>query len=307
MARLITSAPSEASQRQPGQRQRGLREGLGFALGRNLIAIPDESIFGRKRPLAKSTLERILMGLKKFGSPALEPWLVVLRNHMHGKSIRGPLPTVTASGNHVGLAEPFFTVSHGLDGHKNGRTRSVHDPMPTITGANDHGVVEPYLIHVNHTRDKFRGQPVSEPLRTVTAKRGIALCDPYLVHINQKGSLGLDSLDDPMRTITCDSADFGLVEPVMEPAGQPFLVRVLRRTQGANPADPFDRRPTPRRDLSRRRRPGTARLGRRRTLPDQVQPYRGRALDRRATRHHRRTDSPGGIPWLPRVPGFGAS
>jgi DNA (cytosine-5)-methyltransferase 1 len=53
-------------------------------------SIEGSSIFNRKKPLAKSTVERILVGLRKFGGPALEPWIVVLRKHLSGKSTRDP-------------------------------------------------------------------------------------------------------------------------------------------------------------------------------------------------------------------------
>jgi DNA (cytosine-5)-methyltransferase 1 len=195
-------------------------------------SIPGESIFGRKRPLARSTIERILLGLKKFGGPDPEPWLVILRRHMAGKPITGPIPTLAANGKHVGVAEPYLvTISHGLGGHTNGRTRSIHEPMPTVTGANDHGVAEPYLIQVNHTRDGFRGQSVKEPLPTITAKRGTALVRPFLLPHRTFKNMAADSLDDPMRTITASSSDFALVEPI----AQPFLVPFFGERPGQTP------------------------------------------------------------------------
>jgi DNA (cytosine-5)-methyltransferase 1 len=54
------------------------------------------SIFNRKKPLAPKTLERIYAGAVKFGWP--EPYLVILRNHMAGQSVDGPLPTIAANG-----------------------------------------------------------------------------------------------------------------------------------------------------------------------------------------------------------------
>jgi DNA (cytosine-5)-methyltransferase 1 len=188
-------------------------------------SIPGESIFGRKRPLAKSTMERILLGLKKFGGRDLEPWLVVLRRHMAGKPITGPIPTLAANGKHVGVAEPYLiNISHGgPKGHANGRTRSIHAPVPTVTGIREHAVVEPYLIHVNHSRDKFRGQPVTEPLPTITAKRGTALVHPFLLPHRTFKNMTADSLDDPMRTITANSSDFALVEPIAQPFLVPFF------------------------------------------------------------------------------------
>jgi DNA (cytosine-5)-methyltransferase 1 len=46
------------------------------------------SIFGRKKPLAPATIERIAAGLRKFGGAAAEPFLVILRNHQDARSLR---------------------------------------------------------------------------------------------------------------------------------------------------------------------------------------------------------------------------
>ncbi|TIS43329.1 MAG: DNA cytosine methyltransferase, partial [Mesorhizobium sp.] len=63
-------------------------------------SIKGKSIFNRKKPLAPKTLARIYAGAVKFGWP--EPFLVILRQHMDGQSLDGPLPTVAALGNHIG-------------------------------------------------------------------------------------------------------------------------------------------------------------------------------------------------------------
>src|SRR3546814_11491626 len=38
-----------------------------------------------------------------------QPYLVILRRHCDALSIDLPLPTITANGNHLGLAEPRLT------------------------------------------------------------------------------------------------------------------------------------------------------------------------------------------------------
>jgi DNA (cytosine-5)-methyltransferase 1 len=65
-----------------------------------------------------------------------EPFLVILRNHMAGQSVDGPLPTIAANGNayraraadHAGepLVEPFVLSRQG-----GGAPRSVDEPTPT--------------------------------------------------------------------------------------------------------------------------------------------------------------------------------
>ncbi|HVI92325.1 MAG TPA: hypothetical protein VM659_28805 [Dongiaceae bacterium] len=59
---------------------------------------------GRKtmtRRLRWKTLARIYAGAIKFDWP--EPFLVILRNHMAGQSVDGPLPTIIAGGHPVDI------------------------------------------------------------------------------------------------------------------------------------------------------------------------------------------------------------
>lgn len=201
----------EATHAQPGTLQ-GL---LPWRPAREIIdwTLAGESIFARKRPLSKSTRDRILMGLKKFGSPKLEPWLVVLRNHMNSQAISRPLPTIAAGGTHLGLAEPFLvSVAHGNN--------------PKGSGRGNGG----------------RVRSVDTPLRTLTAGgRSEALIEPFLVPHRTFRNMTVDSLDVPIRTITACSSDFGLVEPVLtdgadeEPIGKPFLVPFFGERPGQKP------------------------------------------------------------------------
>ena len=57
-------------------------------------SIKGKSIFNRKKPLAPATLQRSFNGALKSNWP--EPFLVILRNHMVGKSVDGPVPTIAA-------------------------------------------------------------------------------------------------------------------------------------------------------------------------------------------------------------------
>lgn len=100
--------------------------------------IRGRSIFDRKKPLSARTLARIHAGAVKFGWPA--PFLVVLRNHMAGRSIDAPLPTVAAQGGHIGLAEPFVVANR-----TNNAARLTDTPVPVLTTAHGGGVavVEP--------------------------------------------------------------------------------------------------------------------------------------------------------------------
>lgn len=120
-------------------------------------SIKGESIFNRKRPLAPATMERIAYGLKKFGWP--EPFLLVLRNHMDGRSLDEPVPTLAAAGQHIGLVEPFIVpMEHGKD---NRRVCSID---------------QPFLIKYYGCGENVSS--VAEPLDTVTTKERFGLVEP---------------------------------------------------------------------------------------------------------------------------------
>jgi DNA (cytosine-5)-methyltransferase 1 len=159
----------------------------------------------RKRPLADNTMARIEAGLKKFGGPNAEPYLVVLRNNMGARSVDEPVPTITASGKHIGLAEPFVVVMKGTSD-----AATVDRPLPTVTTKDHLAVCEPFLI------PQFTDNPprsVEMPLNTLTtSSRGVGLVEPYMVAVNH-GSEDVDSVDRPLRTVTATSSDMALVEP----------------------------------------------------------------------------------------------
>jgi DNA (cytosine-5)-methyltransferase 1 len=85
-----------------------------------------------------------------------------------------PLGTVTAKGQHFGLVEPIMIESDGT-------LRKASVPIPEIAGTGTIGLVEPYLIHVNH-HGGDRVRSVNQPLPTVCGNRGeMAMCEPFLL------------------------------------------------------------------------------------------------------------------------------
>jgi DNA (cytosine-5)-methyltransferase 1 len=189
---------------------RGAREIIDWAL-------PSQSIFTRKRPLKPATMRRILEGLRRFGGPSLEPFLVILRNHADGRSLDQPIPSVAAAGGHHALVEPVIVkVTHG----DRKRERSVDEPLPTITSANrgELGIAEPFLIPYHHERagQSPRTHAVDAPLPVVPTENVFGLVEPFIVlprGFDQTGRK-VDSIDDPVRTVTSVAGHtFGLVEP----------------------------------------------------------------------------------------------
>jgi DNA (cytosine-5)-methyltransferase 1 len=205
--------------------------------------IQGESIFTRKRPLARTTLERIAAGLRKFCGEAAEPFLVILRRHMDGKSLDEPVPCLTASGQHVGLCvpKPFITViqenntakpvdkplptitAQGnklfltefiLQQQSGGAPRSVEEPPPTIAGKGAQAFFGPQFGE--RKGQKPRTHDVESPLPAPTSHGAGALVEPKAFIVQPAHGEGLDrrvrSIDEPLGTQPC-SNEFAIVRP----------------------------------------------------------------------------------------------
>lgn len=208
--------------------------------------IKGRSIFNRKKPLAPKTLARIHAGAEKFGWP--EPFLVILRQHMAGQSVDGPLPSITANGTHIGLAEPvimngrkgnqalpvstapvptldtkggvwlaepFILNRHG-DGYGETRAHSVEEPTPTSNCDGGGYLVEPFVLS-----QASGGAPraVAEPLPTIVTggQRGSGTALISVYYGSGSGEV-LQSMDEPLPTATAKNR-FGMVVPVTNSNG----------------------------------------------------------------------------------------
>lgn len=208
-------------------------------------SIKGKSIFARKKPLARKTLARIYAGAVKFAWP--EPFLVILRNHMAGQSVDGPLPAIAANGNHIGLAQPvIIAAAHGVgaaevDPHSR-RAKSVDEPLGTIhAGGGNFAVATPFVIAPGST-----GAPrhVDEPLPTITTGGAGApdhvgcarpmLAEPFVLnrHGEGRGDTRAHSVEDPAPTASCRGCGY-LIEPF-----------VLSRQGGGAPRSIDDPTPT---------------------------------------------------------------
>jgi DNA (cytosine-5)-methyltransferase 1 len=211
--------------------------------------IKGRSIFNRKKPLAPKTLARIYAGAIKFKWP--EPFLVILRNHMAGQSVDGPLPTIAANGTHIGLAQPIIvnlkgqsTATSAQDplptqtahaghlysaepivlGTGEGAARGANSPLPTITtgGAGTEGrpgcarpmLVEPFVLS-RHGEGAPRS--IDEPTPTQVAKQSHVLISPYY---GSGSGETCNSAENPLPTVTA-KARFGMVVPVTNGSGGP--------------------------------------------------------------------------------------
>lgn len=171
-------------------------------------SIPGRSIFGRAKPLSPNTMRRIEAGLRKFGGPGIEPFLVVLRGRNKGRDIGLPAPALTAGGNHVGQVEPFLVKYYGT-----ADAQAVTDPMPTVTGKDRFAVCEPFLLSLAHTKDgSERVRSLSQPLPTQTTKAEMAICEPFV--IGQQSGAAPRSVKNPVPTVAAAGA-ISLVQPTL--------------------------------------------------------------------------------------------
>lgn len=156
-----------------------------------------QSIFRRKKPLKPNTIARIAHGLKKFGGPAADPFLVMLYGTGKSRSVERPMPTVTANGQHIGLCEPFIMpIDNGSNGPSG--ARDIDSPLPTIIASKSRlGLVEPFITIL---KGQSNVRSVDDPLPTLTTNPHLYLCEPFMV--TMKGKKSMRSVDKPMATIT---------------------------------------------------------------------------------------------------------
>lgn len=177
-----------------------------------------KSIFGRKKPLAKNTMNRIAKGLEKFVFNNSEPFIVQV-NHggdiFRGQSTCEPIPTVTQK-HGFGVvqvkAAPFIDKAFG--GYYKGAGSGVDLPISTITTVDHNRLVTPLLIqyHSETTKNGVRGQSVNEPIQTIDTRNRYGLVMSYLTKFYKSGCG--QSLIEPIHTITTSPGHFGTVSVI---------------------------------------------------------------------------------------------
>lgn len=168
-------------------------------------SLPCPSIFGRKRPLAEKTLRRIEIGLRKFCGPQAQPFIVKMRGTNNAADVEQPLPTLTAGGTHLGLAQPFILHAQGPgygDDSFSG-VRSANDPMSTIIGRPVHGLVTPFMLQYHNGPDGAnRSSDARDPLPVVDTNPRHAIVAPFLIDVhNRRRDDNTSGCDKPLPTI----------------------------------------------------------------------------------------------------------
>lgn len=173
--------------------------------------LPGESIWGRKKPLAQKTMDRILEGLRRYaGGPFIVPQLLGART----RCLDEPLNTITGTGTGNALAIPFLLGIGGPQGRQ--CVRGVDEPLGAILGVNHTYVVNPFVIPFFGERDgqRPRSRSIDEPLASVTGQGAGALVEPFLLMLTHGGRV--HSIDEPLRTITgANRGETALIEPFL--------------------------------------------------------------------------------------------
>ena len=107
-----------------------------------------QSIFGRKKPLALKTMNRIARGLDKFVFNCAEPFIMEYRD---------------------GKVAPLMIQYHSETSKSGVRGQSVADPIMTIDTSNRYGLV---MSHLTKFYKSGCGQSLHEPIHTITTSAG---------------------------------------------------------------------------------------------------------------------------------------
>lgn len=200
-------------------------------------SIPGYSIFQSKeeikrefgvtvvRPLAETTLRRVIRGVDKFTLKSGAPFLVPTGyGERQGQAPRvhdidKPVPTVVGAGKHnvcAPVIAPYLAeCNHAGSGH----IADVTEPYKTITAKHTGGVVAPVLIqyHTEQT-ENVRANGLEAPINTVDASNRYGFVSANLVEY-YTGGRPLD-ISAPMHMVTSHDREALVAAQVAEFKGQ---------------------------------------------------------------------------------------
>ena len=155
------------------------------------------SIFGRPKPLADATMQRIANGIRKYVIENPNPYIV--RNKE---------------------AVAFMIQYHGETKAGDSRGQFLSEPIKTIDTSNRYGLVTAFVTKFYKSGI---GQGCDEPLHTITTSQGhIGLISAFM--IKYYGSGGGQALTEPLATITTKDR-FGLVNLLIEIDGEQYILK----------------------------------------------------------------------------------
>jgi DNA (cytosine-5)-methyltransferase 1 len=144
------------------------------------------------------------------------PFLVVLRNNADAQPLDEPPASAAANGQHFGLAQPFLVRYNGNhEGRRDGdnRNASVDEPIPTLDTSNRLGLVQPFIVPVNHGKDDLRSHSVDAPMPAITTVDAWGLIEPFIINSGGR-DIAPRSTGDPLNTVVTRD-HLGLVQPFL--------------------------------------------------------------------------------------------
>jgi DNA (cytosine-5)-methyltransferase 1 len=163
----------------------------------------------------------------------IEPFILPQFGEATARSVDRPVGTITTTSRGVGLVEPFLL---NLDHQSGGDSvRDVDKPIPTQTTKARTCLVEPFVVPFFGEREnqKPRSHSVDDPLPTVTSHGAGALVEPFILPNEgiYRGNRAR-STDEPLNTVTASRGAGHLVEP--------FLTKFYGTAKAASVNDPLD-------------------------------------------------------------------
>lgn len=133
-------------------------------------------------------------------------------------SVAEPVPSVTTKARFGLAEPMLMRASHGdSDGRDpGGRVLSLDAPLPTLTAAGgDISMAQPIVMRGNvgtgRTGDM---RTASEPMPTITCSESLALAEPFALPVTHHGDHRTHGMDDPLPTITgANRGELGLAVP----------------------------------------------------------------------------------------------
>ncbi|MGW5384043.1 DNA cytosine methyltransferase [Nocardia sp. NPDC003963] len=178
-------------------------------------SLPGTRIGDRKTPLADKTMERIRVGLRRYGAqvPMTVPTGGTWREGAVG--VDGPMPARTTRENDgIAVSESFLALL------RSGRPRTIglHQQLTTIVAdGSGHGPGTPPLVVPMEGREGKEARLASMPLRTQTARAETGLAFwPFVAEL-RGGSSDARSAAESLATVTASGNHHGLVTPAHMP------------------------------------------------------------------------------------------
>lgn len=161
------------------------------------------SIFTRKRPLAKATMDRIAKGIERYVLNSGDPFIVKVNHtsssgevHFRGQSLEQPIQTITGK-NGSGIVAPVLTECANASSP---RSMPANEPLRTICAQVKGGHHAVIAAHIAKNYSGVIGSDIQEPVHTITAKDHNSLVVSHLSKL-KNNCVGQD-MADPMHTMT---------------------------------------------------------------------------------------------------------